>query len=177
MGRRKLDGPYWANLAFIRRLHARLKANGDCREWQGYISKTTGYGQIGYGDKRVISTHRAAWEISHQQSLPPGMDACHTCDNRPCCEPSHLFAGTRMKNMEDARRKGRTLSGERNPAAKLKLAQVLEIIERRKAGRSTRSLGVEYGVGHSVISEICSRRTWRTDLEKASKAFDQLWLL
>ena len=106
----KNQGPFWSNPKFIKRFYSRFKRNGECLEWQGYIMPE-GYGQVGYGDSLVVMTHRAAWSIAHQQDVPPGLDVCHTCDNRRCGDENHLFLGTRLANMDDARRKGRTLYG------------------------------------------------------------------
>jgi len=29
-------------------------------------------------------------------------DGCHRCDNPPCCNPAHLYVGTRKQNIADA---------------------------------------------------------------------------
>jgi hypothetical protein len=33
--------------------------------------------------------------------LKPGAFACHRCDVKPCCRPSHLYEGTQADNEED----------------------------------------------------------------------------
>ena len=86
------------------RLAARLvRTDSGCLEWTGATLK--GYGQIGDGGK-ILYTHRVAYELAYGP-LPDGMNACHTCDNPPCCEPEHLFAGTTLDNTLDMIAKGR----------------------------------------------------------------------
>jgi hypothetical protein len=46
------------------------------------------------------------WEGRRRQ-VPKGFDGCHSCDNTFCINPDHLFVGTRIVNMQDARAKGR----------------------------------------------------------------------
>jgi len=40
-----------------------------------------------------------------------GKDVCHTCDVRLCCNPAHLFIGTRSDNVADCVAKGRYSNG------------------------------------------------------------------
>ena len=76
----------------------------DCWEYQG------GKNNIGYGmirdDKRMRTTHRVSYE-EHKGPIPPGMCVCHTCDNPICCNPNHLWLGTRKQNTQDMVSKGR----------------------------------------------------------------------
>src|SRR5262245_30404599 len=48
-----------------------------------------------------------ALEARLQRTLRKGFCACHTCDNRPCVNPDHLFEGTKGDNARDSIKKGR----------------------------------------------------------------------
>lgn len=48
-----------------------------------------------------------------ERPLDPGMEACHHCDNPPCCNGEHLYEGTHQQNMDDAKRRKRMASGDR----------------------------------------------------------------
>ena len=51
-------------------------------------------------------THRYGHDLL-VGTIPDGYHVCHTCDNPPCCNPSHWFLGTNQDNVDDRQAKGR----------------------------------------------------------------------
>jgi len=86
-------------------LRARVKVleNG-CWEWQGFVHKEPNpYGEMSYRGKQW-RTHRLSFHL-FKGPIPAGLDICHTCDYKRCCNPEHLFTGTHRDNMLDMRDK------------------------------------------------------------------------
>lgn len=133
-----------------------------CWGWNGCIPKNPGYGQFTSRMKKYRS-HIASWLI-FKGEIPKGMCVCHTCDNRICSNPKHLFLATDYENNQDMVKKGRSpilyKDGESNPNKKLTEDQVKQIIEQLNSGISQRSIAADFKVSQTNISLINARKAW-----------------
>jgi len=78
---------------------------GSCWPWTG-ARDPNGYGRFAIGKDRSDKASRIAFRLVHG-SIPGGLYVLHDCDNPPCCNPAHLYAGTQRQNVHDAMRRGR----------------------------------------------------------------------
>lgn len=60
-----------------------------------------------------VAAYRIAWELEHGP-IPDGLWVLHKCDTPRCVRPDHLFLGTRTDNMQDAAKKGRLRTQNKN---------------------------------------------------------------
>lgn len=76
-----------------------------CWLWKGFVYQN-GYPGSSYRGENY-RLHRAAYQCHRGAPAPADWDVCHTCDNRRCINPLHLFAAPRAVNIQDMRAKGR----------------------------------------------------------------------
>lgn len=163
------------------RLLERFAANVDtsggpdaCWPWTGGRN-ALGYGRIHVGGSRGrrLFAHRLAYEIAVG---PLAANACHRCDNPPCCNPAHIFDGSQRDNILDAASKGRIASGddhglrkhpearergERHHNARLTEQQVVEIRIAADTRQDYNDIGRRYGVTRVTVNEIALGRKWK----------------
>lgn len=157
---------------FVERFWSRVRRGGsdECWEWSGY-KKGGGYGGVDlpralrYGTHGKTYAHRVSWMLA-RGAIPGGLKVCHTCDNRPCCNPRHFFLGTDADNLRDMRDKGRgvlppRLLGEAHARAVATEAQVREIRQRVAAGERQTDVARSLGLKASTVHLIWKRRVWR----------------
>lgn len=134
----------------------RTVRNGECIEFTG-ARDSKGYGRVGHKNK-VYLTHRVSYQIANGD-IAPGMLVCHRCDNPPCINPEHLFAGTLRDNTDDMLEKGRAQKGRGETHSQVKLTpeQVKAI---RLDPRIHREIAEEHGVAVSYVGNIKSLLAW-----------------
>jgi hypothetical protein len=143
---------------------------------------------VGYGafkvNGKVVDAHRFAYELRHGAAPLPGIWICHKCDNRKCCNPSHLVAGTPGDNYDDMVKRGShnhpprasaALRAKRDaeglPGQKLDREKV-ERIRREWAtgGHSFSSMAAMFGVHRMTISRIVRGERWIDEMREKKSA-------
>ena len=147
--------------AYIDRFWTKVDRKGadDCWPYLGHKGGG-GYGHFYIG--HPIMAHRFAYEAEHGEGSANGLKVLHKCDNPPCCNPSHLFLGTPLDNMNDKHAKGREryIKGDECSWAKLTEADVREIRKLIAAKVEQKGIAKKYGVTPSLITYIKNGRAW-----------------
>lgn len=170
----KKPTPYPLSTKDLNRFWSKVDRSGGptaCWPWTGHCS-TVGYGQFTVrenGRQYKHSAHRIAYSI-HHGVVVSDLNVCHECDNRPCCNPAHLWLGTQADNMHDRDAKGRAYvggpysaaRGEDSGRAKVTERDVREIRRLYASGTiGYRRLSQRYGVTPMAVKAIVTRKSWR----------------
>lgn len=149
--------------------HCRLRSlvkggAGCCWDWPLSVNAVTGYGQFATHPGKVIGAHRASFEVFHRP-LREGEFVCHSCDNRRCVNPAHLFAGTPMDNITDMISKGRQAKTRRLPRGDDHWSRRMPDRVTRKLSdsdiqkiqadpRTHRQIASDWGLSHSSVGRV-----------------------
>lgn len=137
--------------------------HGDSMCWTWIGGRETGrYGRFNMNGASM-NAQRAAY-ILFIGPIPRNAHICHTCDNRLCVNPKHLYAGSNETNVKDRVARGRTARGELAGNAKLTEQDILSIY---RDTRTRAAVARAYGVTPSVIERVASGKTWRHVADRA----------
>lgn len=142
-----------------------VKNENECWNWHKPFKSP--YPQISWRDKYTmpVYSHWVAFELTYGPR-PKGAHICHHCDNKACCNPKHLYAGSQQTNTRDAITRNRlklppVCCGEVNATSKLTALQVSEIRNRLRLGETRSQLCKAFGVSRSCIESIATGKTWK----------------
>lgn len=151
----------YPRLSLKERFWSKVNKTDFCWIWTSASKDSGGYGYISVG-RRMVRAHRLSYLWTFGK-LPKDKFVCHTCDNRLCVNPKHLFLGTPKDNVHDMIRKKRDKKavGEKASRSKLTAEQVKEIrVLFPKLNISYSAMGRLYGVKHSSIKRIILGLAW-----------------
>lgn len=145
----------------VERFWANVDRSGDCWNWTAWRDRN-GYGSFRINaPRKCVKAHRFSYAIANG-GIPSGEHlVCHKCDNPSCVNPSHLFLGSPLTNARDMIQKKRNKPhvGVNNPRAKF---DVWDIICIRADRRSYETIAKDYNITAGRVSEIRSRKIWRS---------------
>lgn len=140
--------------------HLASDKRDECLEWP-FFRFPSGYGSVPWQDQNMRA-HRVSYEHFVEKITQESPNVLHRCDNPPCFNPLHLFAGTGGDNARDRGSKGRTARGEN--IGLLSEADVILIRTLYHPGKNqefnTYGLSERFGVNASTIQRIIRRETW-----------------
>lgn len=135
-----------------------------CWEWKCSLNPG-GYPQFKYpGRKGMTKGHRVAALLAGKiTDLKATKDTfvLHTCHNRKCVNPNHLYVGTQKDNMRDMTTSGRNnhLLGENSHLARYSDHQINEVFRFRELRWSQQRIADETGISLGHVNAILNHRT------------------
>jgi Mor family transcriptional regulator len=147
------------------RFWRRINKTDSCWLWTG-AKASMGYGVLRWLGKRVYA-HRLVYELTYGP-IPDGLFICHHCDNPPCCNPQHLYAGTQRDNMRDRDRRGRGLKGRSRkgkPTNAKITAEIAEAIRNEPATtrKDIKRIAEKYRLHWASIYRIRNNQIWQDE--------------
>lgn len=137
----------------------RKSGSDECWNWIAATRrKDEGYGAFWLNGRHQPAS-RVAWILSFGE-IDRELVVCHKCDNPPCCNPAHLFIGTRVENDKDRIAKNRQSKGEHRPNSVLTNDIVLSLRRLASELGNVAAAARQMGVNRSTAWDACKRR-WR----------------
>lgn len=142
----------------------------ECWPWTGYV-RPSGHGATTHQCFSILSS-RKAWILTNG---PIRDDLCvnHRCDNKLCCNPAHMYLGTRADNMID--RWERTESGQRVPRGRphvITSTGLEKLWAMQRAGATRKQCAEVFGVHVATVGRYLE--TWRKSVDRLDAAREAL---
>jgi hypothetical protein len=135
-----------------------VRGPDECWEWKR-SRHPDGYGMFGLYGKGHPPIPASRLALAFKMTLLNGvLQACHSCDNPPCCNPAHLFPGTNETNRLDMINKGRRVTWRTAHGRKLEPEHVRYI--REHPGERGCDLAERFGVSRATITNVRKGDTW-----------------
>jgi hypothetical protein len=146
------------------RFWSKVEKTDGCWWWVGGKAHN-GYGlfTVGKRGEGHHYAHRFSYEL-HREPITDGLFVCHTCDNRACVNPGHMFLGDHAANAQDAASKKRLSGWNRHPRPHLSVEAVQDI--RQTLGTEStpgkrRELALKHNVTPSEVRTIERGLVWK----------------
>lgn len=143
------------------------RGGDECWNWTRGTNKT-GYGSVRINGIKYVA-HRVAYflivggiQLAAPKNKKESGFILHSCDNRLCCNPHHLFVGSYDDNNKDAKRKGRSSAakGQDHPAAKLSNIQAVQLRRLFESGHSCKSLQGRFSISETAVYKVVKHLTY-----------------
>ncbi len=143
------------------RLLNRIIIKNNCWIWCGAFNPKNGYGLLRDGEKTKL-THRLSYEI-FKGKIEKGKYICHSCDNKLCINPDHLWIGSQSENIQDALNKKRwnPPRGESNGKSLLSEENVIEIRKLLEQNMKQNQIAEKFNIDQSTVSDIKRKKRWK----------------
>lgn len=122
-----------------------------CWEYTGYynVKRRTPY--YSYGGMKVIP-YRLVWELFNGEPIPKDQMILHKCDNRKCCNPSHMSLGNHQENIDDMKERERHGLPHHTVRAIRKVAE---------SGMPHTAIAKQFGTSRRNITAIVNKETYK----------------
>jgi len=113
-------------------------------------------------DGEDIGAHRFSYQLANGP-IPEGAHILHRCDNPPCVNPSHLYAGSHLDNMRDRHARGRydSFPGESNPNHCLTEDDVVRMRALYASGNCPqRELARLFHISQTQVGRVVRHESW-----------------
>ena len=125
---------------------------GDCIETPHGSKDRDGYPIAKYKGKRQ-NISRIVMVMLYGEAALKGQLVCHTCGNRACVNPEHLYLGTAQTNSDDKYKDGTMAVGELNGRWRhdVETQQIIHMYD--KLGFTQADIAAAFAISQSAVSK------------------------